>query len=365
MGKEMLEPLWPDHHPDFDRLLRVFLRRGTPDRVPFIELFADPEIIEALAGEKPTRKDSKILDEREAGLLRQIKFCYRMGWDFVWVFVDVPFIKDELSAEDTAILPRDRRSWVDESRGIIASMEDFERYPWPTQAMVNYADLEFVSRNLPDGMKIVATTCGVLEWVMWLTGFTPFALALYDQPNLIEALFQKIGDIYAETYAVAAGMDNVGALFLGDDMGYKTGTFIKPEYLQQYVFPRQKRLAEITHQHGHPFLLHSCGNLQVIMDDLVNEVGIDGKHSFEDSYLTAGEAKRRYGDRISILGGVDMGMLASASEEEVRAYTRRLLEECMPGGGYALGTGNSVANYIPVRNYLAMLDEGMKVGRYR
>ena len=78
-----------------------------------------------------------------------------------------------------------------------------------------------------------------------------------------------------------------------------------------------------------------------------------------------GEAKRRYGDRISILGGVDVGMLASATEEEVRAYTRRTLEECMPGGGYALGTGNSVANYIPVPNYVAMLDEGMKVGWYR
>ena len=36
-----------------------------------------------------------------------------------------------------------------------------------------------------------------------------------------------------------------------------------------------------------------------------------------------------------------------------------------PGGGYALGTGNSVTNYIPVRNYIAMLDEGMKVGWYR
>jgi uroporphyrinogen decarboxylase len=83
----------------------------------------------------------------------------------------------------------------------------------------------------------------------------------------------------------------------------------------------------------------------------------------EDTYLSAGEAKRRYGDRIAILGGVDMDMLSRSSEEEVRAYTR-LLEECMPGGGYALGTGNTVANYIPVKNYLAMLDEGMKFGRY-
>ena len=101
------------------------------------------------------------------------------------------------------------------------------------------------------------------------------------------------------------------------------------------------------------------------MDDLIDYVGIDAKHSFEDTYLPVSEAKHLYGDRIALLGGVGVDMLARSNEEEVRTYTRRILESCMPGGGYALGTGNSVTNYIPVRNYLAMLDEGMKVGSYR
>ncbi len=66
----------------------------------------------------------------------------------------------------------------------------------------------------------------------------------------------------------------------------------------------------------------------------------------------------------ALLGGVDMDVLARGSEDQVRAYTRRCIEGCAPGGGYALGSGNTVANYIPVANYLAMLDEGWKVGRY-
>jgi uroporphyrinogen decarboxylase len=356
--------LWPGHEPDFNRLLKVFCRDGIPDRVPFIELFADPEVVGEVLREKPIPFDQTNREQQEAKLLQQIRFCYTLGWDFVWVFACVPFPRDVLRADDTAQLAHEERAWVDENRGTVETMEDFERYPWPTLDMANFADLEFVGKNLPDGMKIVATTSGILEWVMWLMGFAPFAMALYEQPDLVEAMFQKIGDIYAEIYRVAAGMPNVGATFLGDDMGYKTGTFIRPDMLRHYVFPRQKRLADITHSYGIPFLLHACGNLEAIMDDLIDYVGIDGKHSFEDVFLTVGEAKRRYGDRISILGGVDVGMLARATEEEVRAYTRRTLEECMPGGGYALGTGNSVANYIPVRNYIAMLDEGMKVGWY-
>ncbi len=53
-----------------------------------------------------------------------------------------------------------------------------------------------------------------------------------------------------------------------------------------------------------------------------------------------------------------MDVLARGTEEQVRAYTRRCLEECAPGGGYALGSGNTIANYVPTRNYLAMLEEG-------
>jgi len=57
---------------------------------------------------------------------------------------------------------------------------------------------------------------------------------------------------------------------------------------------------------------------------------------------------------------VDVNKMCVLGEKELRVYVRKILDECVPGGGYALGTGNSVANYIPTENYLAMLDEGAK-----
>jgi hypothetical protein len=45
--------LWPSTKPDFGRLLKVFRREGLPDRVPFIELFADAEVVAAVVGDKP------------------------------------------------------------------------------------------------------------------------------------------------------------------------------------------------------------------------------------------------------------------------------------------------------------------------
>ena len=59
-----------------------------------------------------------------------------------------------------------------------------------------------------------------------------------------------------------------------------------------------------------------------------------------------------------------MDYLCRATPEQVRGRTRELIDQCAPGGGWALGSGNTVANYVPIRNYLAMLDEGHKYGRY-
>lgn len=147
-------------------------------------------------------------------------------------------------------------------------------------------------------------------------------------------------------------------------MGFRTGTMISIEHLQQYVFPIQGRVAAIAHAHGLPFMLHSCGDRRAIMDILIEEVGVDGIHSFEDTIEPVTEAKSHYGDRVAILGGVDVDFLCRADEGQIRAYVRRVIAECAPGGGYALGTGNSVTNYMPVQNYLTMLDEGHRCGRY-
>ena len=85
-----------------------------------------------------------------------------------------------------------------------------------------------------------------------------------------------------------------------------------------------------------------------LMDDLIDDVGIDAKHSFEDKILPVEEAYRRWGDRIAILGGVDMDVLGRGTEEQVRARTRQILEVCgVKGTGYCLGTGNSVRQLHP------------------
>jgi uroporphyrinogen decarboxylase len=358
--------------PDFSRLRKVFLRQGEPDRVPFIEVYINVPVMEVILDKKfPALALFEADPDRELAQKwwdLRIEFMYRLGFDYVPVTFDCPWpMRRELRlvAQDTAELSMGERSWANESAGVINSWQDFEDYAWPKVEDLDFSSIEYVAQNLPEGMKVIGYGGGwAMEGLMGLMGLTPLSYALMDTPDLVAAVSDKLDELAVAGFGAMAEMDGVGALWLGDDMGFKTATLMSPTDLRRYVFPGQKNLVDIAHAHDLPFCLHACGNLEQVMDDLIDDVGIDAKHSYEDVFLPVTEAKRRYGDRIAILGGVDVDVLSRSSEQEVREYTRRVLRECGPGGGYALGSGNSWPGYIKTENYLAMMDEGWKHGRY-
>jgi len=351
--------------PDFERLEKVLFLDGEPDYIPFYELFADQEIMEIVVEGSLKRAEPRTKDYFKT----MIKFYFKLGYDYVPLSVPSLLTRDNrIPADDTAERPHQKRVWQDENRGVIETREDFENYPWPELDAIQETYLpmyEFVRKNLPEGMMIIGgTSGGVLENVMWLMGAVPFFKCLFRDPALIRDMFERIGRILVFSCKLAAELDMVGAVVMGDDMGYKSGPMMALERFRKYVFPWQKQCVDAVHKHGKPFILHSCGNLKILMEDLINHVGIDAKHSYEDTSYPVIQYKRDYGHRIAILGGVDMDKLSRMSEREFRSYVKNIIRECAPGGGYALGCGNSVANYVKLENYLLMLEIGRKYGKY-
>ena len=145
-------------------------------------------------------------------------------------------------------------------------------------------------------------------------------------------------------------------------MGHKTGTLVKPDDLRELFIPWQKQLIEMAHAYGKLGLFHTCGQVEAVMEDLIEQVGIDARHSTQDTIEPVTVAKKRWGGRIGLLGGVDVDFITRRTPAQVRAYTRRIIETCAPSGGFALGVGNWVADSVPLDNYLAMLDEGRRQG---
>lgn len=347
--------------PDFDEFRRVLLGEKNAAKVHFAELFVDHEmvrtVLEDLLGEQKTASPT---ENPEAYYRQLITFCYRMGYDYIRVAggLDFPYTERKL-ADDTAGLSRGKRAWVDAQASLISSREDFERYPWPSVEKVDFSDYEFVSKHLPPGMKMmVCPSSGVFEIVAeHLLGFEGMSYLLYEDPELVASVFNKVGELMYGFYRNIVSLDNVAGFFQGDDLGFKTSTFLSPKHLAKLVLPWHRRFAELAHEHGLMYWLHACGNLKEIMELLIEDVEIDALHSFQDEIMPVTEFKARYKDRVAALGGVDVDGLCRMDEKELRRYVGAILDQCMPRR-YALGSGNSVANYVPMENYLIMLDEG-------
>jgi uroporphyrinogen decarboxylase len=243
---------------------------------------------------------------------------------------------------------------------VITDERSFESYSWPKPEDFDCSRLEKIRPFLPDGMKLMLMgPGGVLENVITLCGYDNLCYMLYDNPPLAGALFNRVGESLLKYYEIALSFDTVGLLMSNDDWGFKHQTFLSPADMRKYVLPWHKKFVDLAHSRKIPAVLHSCGYFNDIMDDVI-AIGFDGKHSYEDAILPVEDSYERWHDRIAILGGIDVNYIIQRSEEEIRGRCQAMLKRSEGRGGYALGTGNSVPEFIPQDHFIALLKAALE-----
>ena len=351
--------------PDWEGFVKCLRREGTPKRTHYIELIIDWEV-QNFISQRFGLLDGLSTDDAHYWYKRQILLQSFLGYDYVVIPGSVGeslgFMRNDIMTVDTAALQRQSgRYYVNEHRGLISSWEELEAYPWPDFDSFYTPSLEWFQVNLPENMCMIGGLVGsIYENISFLMGYETLCYALYEQRDLVRAISEKVVELYRKELEYILQFDRVKVVWGSDDLGFKTGTLISPKDLREFVLPGHKLLADMSHATGRPYIMHNCGKLDGIMPDLLDDVHIDGKHSFEDTIEDVCEVKGRLGNRMALLGGIDVDFLCRSNEEAIRQRVRHTLACCQPGGGYCLGTGNTVANYIPVENYLTMLDEGRR-----
>ena len=327
--------------PDFNNILQV-LQGKKPSRPTLFEFFMNMDVYRLVAGDPPSGDDPV---QMIAYLARAFAAC---GYDYVTTGgSDLLFPTGDTEYRETKSL---------NAHACIKNREDFERYPWPDPDKADYSRLEKVAPYLPGNMKIMASSPdGLLENVINIVGYDNLCLMLYDDPELVRDIFDRVGSILLRHYEISASFDTVGILMINDDWGFNSQPMLSPAQMREYAFPWHKKMVEVAHRHGKPAVLHSCGQLESVMEDIIEDMKFDGKHSYQDNILPVEDAYRRWGGRIAILGGLDVDFLVRSEPEEITARARRMLEMAEEKGGYALGSGNSIPSYIPPEHYFAML----------
>jgi uroporphyrinogen decarboxylase len=338
--------------PDYHHMLAV-LRNERPARLPLYEHGISPQIME------------QVLDVRFAALVagddRDLDEYYRWYCRF---FAEMTY--DTVSCEIGLVPLLPQHGAIMGGRpGPIQNRADFESYPWADLPDLYWrcADRHFaaLSRRLPPGMKAIGGVgYGVLEVSEDLVGFEHLAYLQADDPELFADLYVKIGDLLLAVWArvLARYGDTFAVCRMGDDLGFKTSTLVAPQTIRRHILPQYRRIIGQIKAAGKPFLWHSCGCIFSIMDDVI-ALGIDAKHSNEDVIAPYERWIELYGSRIGLLGGIDVDLLCRKEPAEVfEIVLERGKRYRSMARGYALGSGNSIPDYVPVDGYLALVRAG-------
>jgi len=344
-----------EFQPDY-RHFETLMRNERPARLPLYEHLINVGSMEQILGEQLVVPHDA--DARRRFFEQYCGFYRQMTYDTVSFEVCV-----------NGILP-DGGALLGERAGPIQSRRDFEAYPWDDLPRLFWQaatpQFEGLHAALPAGMKAVGGVGnGVFEISEDLVGFQQLCYMQVDDPELFTDLYRRIGALLADlwmTFLTRHAGDFV-ACRIGDDMGFKTGTLLAPQTLHDHVVPQYRKVIRIIRGAGKPFLFHSCGCIFDVMDAFV-EAGINAKHSNEDAIAPLDTWIERYGDRIALVGGIDTDRLCRTSPDDIYEF---VLEEAARfrrmARGYALGSGNSIPEYVPREGYLAMIRAAQELRR--
>jgi uroporphyrinogen decarboxylase len=195
--------------------------------------------------------------------------------------------------------------------------------------------------------------------VLQSMGLDGFSYALYDDPGLIETLFDLYVDWITRLVSKAQTMGFDFAWF-ADDIAYKNGPMFSPKVFRQIFLPRMHQVASCVKL---PWFYHSDGDLMPLMEDLLS-LGMSGLNPIEPEAMDIVQVKEKYGKRVCIMGNVSLNILGLGTPQDVEREVERLIRVAGKGGGYILASGNSIPDYCKLENVLALRDAVEMYRRY-
>jgi hypothetical protein len=151
----------------------------------------------------------------------------------------------------------------------------------------------------------------------------------------------------------------------GYDWASQKGPMFSPRHFDKFVFPRLRKITDLCHQYGVPYIKHTDGNVNKLIDGMIG-AGVDGFQAIEPrAGMDIAALKEKYRGRLTLIGNVDCSsVLVDGPVEAVVAQTEAVIRAAAPGGGFLLSSSNSIHPGVKPEYYLAMLETARRVGNY-
>ncbi len=253
--------------------------------------------------------------------------------------------------------------------GIFKDFDEYESWerpdPYDSRRLAAYYAGKDVQKQMDDEILSVPAIGGMMEPSWEIFGLETFSRIL-ARPKQAKRVFDDHGELAVELTKILA---DAGAevILIWDDYGFKNGPFMSPKNYRTYVFPWLKRICDEAHSRGSRILLHSDGDLMLIFDDIVG-CGVDALNPIESTTANPEydifSLNEKYGDRLTFVGNISPVMLALGALADIEEYSKRLIRELAPGGGYIFSSGHSINPAVTVDRWEAVMSVREKYGTY-
>lgn len=327
----------------------------TPDRVPIFELLIDRKVIRKITG----RED-------------YLDFCERYPIDIVLTNTPSKLYEERVIDAKNRIVINEwgiKRQYTEEEvsiplEGPIKTPEDLDHFEPPDPFKEKrYEELKEIIRRFKGKKFIGMHLHDALNYPLYLRGAEQLFIDTIENPELVHRL---VDISISHNIAIAEKAIELGADFiiLGDDYGSSNGPMMSPKAFREFFLPGIRKIVQAVRSKGAFCFKHSCGNINVILDDMVS-TGISALHPLD---ISAGmdifEVKNRYRN-LTVMGGVNCGApLTDYPVEELVEEVKRVLGRLMPGGRYIIASSNSIHSRVKPENLLAMWETVERYGRY-
>jgi hypothetical protein len=330
-----------------------------PDRAPLYDLLRNDAVIQHFTGEQLTTENAE----------RVVFRCYEPAVDATRPMIRLPRAEQEYTLPDGRkervfrwTVWTEHKSYADSDAYAAAQRTELDTVPLWTperqeQIRKHLASVAEHQRKLGE-VFFFSTSPGIgLMGIYGEVGLDHFSYYLADCPDIIEALMERNANAAIEWVEHLPADHGLEAVFVGDDIAFKTGPMFSPAWFRKNYFPRFARVVAAYHKRGIKVLFHSDGNLNSLLDGLV-EAGIDGLNPIEVlAGMDVGDIHRRY-PHLFMAGGIDVSqLLPHGKPQEVKDAVHRALDEA--GGRLMVGSSTELHNDVPLENFLAMREAAL------